>query len=440
VTLRTHLQPVMSLPPATNLRIAIAPFRDARVPASRENARPPLRFALLGVEVSGDYATGDASFSGDLAQFAREDAAATLAHSGLFAGVDTLPAAAPGAGASAIPAAPGAGASAIPAAAPGAGASAIPAAAPGAGASGQVAADLVLYGEVEDVVGIQTRRFEINLLRLPPLRNRLETPIGVARILYRLVDPSGAVRFEKRIETQISGRGLDAEQAALDALAETSEQLAQDLYRVLAPSPEPRVVPLLVLDACGLGEKRVRRLIEDASEVFEREVQVRLQPELSTWARPGSAQAPSDVLEAVKRIEPARDGLLLALVPSREVRRRVLRREPFGLAAQLGEHAVVTCGSDASLRTVTVIHEIGHLFGAVHVTERSSIMYPVAEFDARFFDDWNRRILRAARGRRFGHPVSAALRSELRTLYESAASASGTTVTDLQSALSAVRP
>jgi hypothetical protein len=362
--------------------MAVAPFRDLRQEPVPNTERAPLRLALLGAVRSGEDATGDESFLGDVAEYSRQDAAATLLHAGLFAQVLLRDESAISAG------------------------------------GAEPAVDWTLYGEVEEFIGIQSRTSELNLLRIPPLRNRVETPLGIARVFYRVVDSGGTVRFEKRIETQLSGRGLDLAQVALDAMAATSEQLAAELYRMLAPAPPVRAVPFLVLDACGLGEKRVQRLLEDVNEVLERELQLRLEAELQPWQSPDAVK-PAEVLAAVKKRSPPAHGVLLALVPSTERTRSVLRRELFGLATQLGEHAVVACGPDASLRTVTVIHEIGHLLGAVHVNDRSSIMHPVAEFEARFFDDWNRRILRVGRRREFGRPPSPELRSELRALYQS---------------------
>jgi len=98
----------------------------------------------------------------------------------------------------------------------------------------------------------------------------------------------------------------------------------------------------------------------------------------------------------------------------------------------------VSCSAGAALRTVTLIHEIGHLFGAIHVTDRSSIMYPVAEFDARFFDSWNRQVLALTRERRFGRPLGAALRAQLEQIYQSAADADRVPRGDLRTARAAL--
>ena len=79
------------------------------------------------------------------------------------------------------------------------------------------------------------------------------------------------------------------------------------------------------------------------------------------------------------------------------------------------------------------------MFGAVHVFDRSSVMYPVLEFDGRFFDAWNRKILRAAAGRRFDEPLSGAVVERLAAIYGAAAAHPGVVdARDLETARDAV--
>ena len=70
---------------------------------------------------------------------------------------------------------------------------------------------------------------------------------------------------------------------------------------------------------------------------------------------------------------------------------------------------------------VTLIHELGHLFGAVHVRDRSSVMHDAMEFDGRFFDPLNRRILRATRARPLGKPLPAEMERRVGAIYATAA-------------------
>ena len=96
------------------------------------------------------------------------------------------------------------------------------------------------------------------------------------------------------------------------------------------------------------------------------------------------------------------------------------RRPNFGLADLFGQHAVVGCELAGEAPTVTVIHELAHLFGAVHVYDRSSVMHDVVEFKGRFFDPLNRRILLATRERPFGAPLPVEIARRVRAIYTAA--------------------
>jgi hypothetical protein len=168
------------------------------------------------------------------------------------------------------------------------------------------------------------------------------------------------------------------------------------------------------VERCGLGIAQAEPLLREASSILEREAGVRLRCEWTSGAReelPGLGQA----LAASRANAPPAGGAALWLVRVAPAR----GSEPFGLSVPLGEHAVVACGTDGP-RAVTVAHEIAHLFGAVHVDSRSSVMHAFGEFDGRFLDPLNRRILRAAWDRPFGSPLPAPTREKLDALYRHA--------------------
>jgi hypothetical protein len=125
-----------------------------------------------------------------------------------------------------------------------------------------------------------------------------------------------------------------------------------------------------------------------------------------------------DALAEARREAPPAGGAVVWLVPSVGPG----GADPYGLSVPLGQHAVVACNEGGDVPVVTLAHEIAHLFGAVHVEARSSVMNRVAQFDGRFFDPLNRRILRATSGRPFGEPLPEATRERLHALYRAALS------------------
>ena len=379
------------------LRIGVAPFADLRSRLSRDPQRPGLDLIWIGVRREGENSTGDSSFVGNLARGAQLDAAATLAYSGLFGEVRVLQS------------------EALP-----------------------EDLDYVLTGEIEEFVGFQYQRSELSLLRAAGFRSRLDAPIGTTRLRFRLLGREGEV-WRERIETRLQAPGASMERATLDALAVTHERLVIALYRklVMGSRAAPRELEVRVLDACGLGAKQARRLIIDASDIFEVEAGIRLEPRIETWVPPRERSAAADVLQALASEPTPPGGIVLAFAPFEHGVREALGRERTGLSRQLGRHAAVACAPLVP-RTSTVAHEIGHLLGAIHSRQRGSVMYPVADFDARFFDATNRRILGAARMRDFDAPLGA-LAETLRQLYAEAARDPEIDAKDLKEAERALR-
>jgi hypothetical protein len=366
---------------------------------SRRGQSPRLRPSFLGVVREGENQTGDGAFAGDLADQVRRDAAATLAHSGAFSEVLLLN--------------------------------------PGAN-TGQGEVDLVLTGRIEELVGIQYQRAELSLLQVGFLRTRSFEPVGVARIQYALKRADKVV-WSERIEGNTQGVDLAIGQAAVDAAALANERMAETIYRWLGTGVALRTLPVRVLDTCGLGRASLDLLLRDAGEVLERELGVRLAPAVETWDQPANLRSSRAVLEAVQRVAPPKGGIVAAFAPLPAGRAMELGVRRFGIARQLGEHAVVGCRADDERAALTLAHEIGHLFGAVHVRDRSSLMHPVASFPGRFLDPLNRRVVRLTRARGFGAPLDPALVEGVRAVYRAAHdSPDDVAAPDVEEALSAL--
>ena len=198
-------------------------------------------------------------------------------------------------------------------------------------------------------------------------------------------------------------------------MAAANLRLVAELHRQLYPraAEQSRAVPLRVLDACGLGHTQVTRVISDANEVLVRELRLRLVPRTEVWAAPREL---TDDEALLKRAERAgrRGELVLVLV---DLQPDASGEPRYGFARQLGDVAAVSCAPRRRPRPLTVTHEVAHLFGAIHVRDRSSIMAPVDEFEARMFDPLNRRILQIGVTRPIGERLPERLVGAIRKLY-----------------------
>jgi len=383
-----HLVAVSDHDSSQRLSLGVGLFVDQRPLEGRVEVHPPLRVHGIGFARRGEVRTGDASFVGEIVAGVRRDAVATLTRAAIFR--EVRPVEIGDSESRAWPGSPG--------------------------------VDLILTASVKDFGAFQHQDSTLSLLRPAWLRNRFDDSIGFASVHYRLYDASGLLHAYDVRADHVSG-GQPITRAALDAMAVANETLARRLYADLgrAAEPEPVVVTLRVLDACGLGAEGVRTLMRDAGEIFEREAGLRFRVEHSLWREPVQRAGIEAVLAELRRNVPGGDGAVLALVSRRDSLSPSFAGEPFGLADPFGQHAVVGCVADAKPPVVTLAHELAHLFGAVHVHDRGSVMYASMEFDARFFDPLNRRILRATRARPWGAPLPKEMERRVRSMYAAAA-------------------
>ncbi len=411
VPVTTHL--TWPLGDAANDRpvIGLGRFDDVRPRALRGRVTPSLRVGWLGFFREGDHRTGDSAFSGSIAEGLRADARATLERSGDFSAVRSV---------DFEPAALSARERRV--------------------AFGQGGVDYVLEASIQEFTGIQFQSFSITPARIGWVRNRYEAPIGRVEVHYRLFGPEGPI-WSTRVETEYESPEGTIADAALEAMAITNERLAQDLHPHVAGDRlrYARLVTLQIMDGCEIGRRAAMRLVAEASLVFGREVGLVFRPSYKTWDPPEAPWHPAPLLDALRELTPPDDGFVIGVAPFGDGPRLGLPDDHYGLASSYGRHAVARCDGRRGVRALTVVHELGHLLGAVHVSERASVMHPEVVFDGRFFDPLNRRILGAASERGFGESLSASTAGRLRAIYRAAAQFPGEVdAADLASAQAAL--
>ncbi|MFQ5699779.1 MAG: hypothetical protein ACE5IL_16060 [Myxococcota bacterium] len=390
--------------PASKLTLGIGAFRDVRSPSSRREQRPPLRAHWWGFSRRGPRKTGAALFRGDVAEGARRDAATTLVRSGAFARVLWVDADR----------------------------------ATAVGRARRPDVDWVLVAELEDLGARRVEDATLHLGRVGWFRSHPGPPVGFAVLHYRAYDERGPV-YERTIRLRHTSTDAALGRAALDALALASEALARDLYALVASDASRplrvrpvRVLPVRVLDACRAGAFRLRAF-ERASRMLVREAGIRLELERLAWPLGETPAGLDRALDHLAQRKPPPGGVLVGLVEAPEDSRR-------GLAPPLGRRAVVRCIPGEGVSPLTLVHELGHLFGALHVRDRFSVMAPEEAFPARFFDPLNRRILAETRTRSFESPLDPDRVRKVEALYsEARRSGAPVVVRDLEGALDALR-
>ena len=191
-----------------------------------------------------------------------------------------------------------------------------------------------------------------------------------------------------------------------------------------SPAPE-RVIQVKVLGDVSLRARNfrwteeVRGLVEAASDYYEREFGIRLVTQsVSEWPLEERIRGTPELLAKLEQDFPRRKNqdydLVIAFTAegiSRYTRAGRPRVDRIGNCQQgLGGYAVVPVSrvvhytglrGNPEPEVVALIHEIGHIFGAQHVADTTSIMHE--DFDYRTeFDATNRAVIDRNKLCRFG--------------------------------------
>lgn len=133
-------------------------------------------------------------------------------------------------------------------------------------------------------------------------------------------------------------------------------------------------------------EKVIQRHIKEASEVYERDFHIRLKiVDMVPWDSENSFSDLEELLlELKKEVQPGGAEIVFGVSGQRP---HASWEEKYGEAFPLGNRALVLVPEDRqeSRATIGIIHEIGHLFGATHPSDKGSVMHRAATtlmFDA----------------------------------------------------------
>jgi hypothetical protein len=129
--------------------------------------------------------------------------------------------------------------------------------------------------------------------------------------------------------------------------------------------------------------QRIRAIVTAASEYFEANFQIRFDlVGIQPWEYRGVARHPESRLKALLAVQPEDADLLIGFIgfgeyyTSGEI---TYITGLLGMGMPFGQHVMVS-GSDhfhLNRDKVVLIHELAHVFGAFHVDNRRSLMYPM---------------------------------------------------------------
>ncbi|MGB9906517.1 MAG: tetratricopeptide repeat protein [Candidatus Saccharicenans sp.] len=169
------------------------------------------------------------------------------------------------------------------------------------------------------------------------------------------------------------------------------------------------------LQARPFSRERVESLLREVSREFEKLFGLRFRwPGWESWKSPDGARSLEELAEDLDRagLKPGAD-ILIAVTGQPD-----LELEYTGFSLFREATVIVIYTPDRQKLKKLLLHELGHVFGAVHVPSSSSLMS--CSGDGPGFDPENLRLIQLGRQRHFrpfGFPFPESIRKELEEIY-----------------------
>ena len=147
---------------------------------------------------------------------------------------------------------------------------------------------------------------------------------------------------------------------------------------------------------------QLSRRILYANDILKRYFDMELAVEnYYSWSPLMNTNTQSALLDLIQRTPDAQNKLILGFIKNNTLQYNWHERNDIGIAEYFGNHLVI-CDLpsfpgleswDALEEAITIIHETGHIFGAMHTMENASIMFPQTGSSSYRFDSLNSAVI-----------------------------------------------
>jgi formylglycine-generating enzyme required for sulfatase activity len=123
---------------------------------------------------------------------------------------------------------------------------------------------------------------------------------------------------------------------------------------------------------------RIQELVSGASKYYEDFGLRFVVVDCQTWVLKADATVFPDTWKQLYGIDPAGADLVIGFIGVKYPQEHMFGGYRLGQAMHFSQHAYISDDSSLELGVTTLAHELGHIFGAFHVADARSIMYPDA--------------------------------------------------------------